>query len=237
MNPSGQNEQKPLNTNQTPIIAHSIQSSLNVSQSLSPSPSPMVTLQKSSLSPQSNSINLSKALAKPPPLSSILTLPKNALLNTTPGLMANGIGVGGATNSNSSSLSPSPSPFSLSLTSSNRPPEAAPITTNNTNTTTTNPNLSLSASSIFKTSQETSAHHQAFNTTFSNSMPASTTAQLFQQTNVNTSMTTPNQATTASPLLAQQINSSQNSLNQFSNSNGSMLNRTTAPTAAITQQK
>jgi len=247
MNPSGQNEQKPnlISPNFAPLPqtvqfqANALNNNGTNNSISSTSSSPLTMLQKPNLSPQS--INLSKALAKPPPLSSILTLPKNALLNANAPNLPNGSSGGGGggltpqlvTNSNSSSLSPSPSPFSLSLTqqhssnllASNKPTDSVQ---------TAAANLSLSSSSIFKNNNQDQHHQQANN--FSNSMPASTTAQLFPQA-TNTSNASqifnrpsltpaqPNLATNATVMAAQnQAATSQSPLAQFQNQSNSSLN-------------
>jgi hypothetical protein len=288
MNPSGQSEQKPnlispnfaplpqtvqFQANSLNLINPSLNNNVTTNSFSSTSSSPLTMLQKPNLSPQS--INLSKALAKPPPLSSILTLPKNALLNANAPNLPNGSSSGGGggggggglmtpssqlvANSNSSSLSPSPSPFSLSLTSSSTQQPASTLLASNKPTDhVTGANLSVSSSSIFKNNNQDQHHQHANN--FSNSMPATTTAQLFSQaTNTNNASHNFNRpslapaqpylatnatvmaATSQSPPAQYQNqsnsslnSSSQSSLDQFNNSSSGMFNRMTNANTATT---
>jgi hypothetical protein len=134
-----------------------------------------LSMLRPSVQPQLNSITLSKALTKPPPLSSVLQLPKNALLNSS--LQQNG-----TAKSASSSLSPSPLPVNPSMGSNliAQTKASAEISANNAaiNTNSFSPSSSISSSSslLFQNQLNT-----ANNNTFSNSLPAATTAQLFPQ--------------------------------------------------------
>ena len=144
------------------------QTSLSGSVTSPTSPVNAITLNKP---PQLNSVTLSKALTKPPPLSSVLQLPKNALLNnnTTNNTAPNaaGLQINGAAKSATSSLSPSPAPplIGSNLIAQTRTAELANHTPPSNNGGSFSPSLSF---------QNQQAPH-----TFSNSMPAATTAQLF----------------------------------------------------------
>ena len=145
-------------------------SSLLAPTTISSSSSSPLAMLKPNSSPQLSSINLTKALAKPPPLSSILTLPKNALLLNTANTNSHIQSANGASvSSNASSLSSSPSLFaqqqSLPQTKISNTPEAN--------------HLSLSSSSLsFQNADKPNTSNH-----FSNSMPAATTAQLFSNSN------------------------------------------------------